>query len=338
MKILHIANFGFNKQGAHFYCTDRKLSAGLIENGHFVYDFSFRDMARMGTIFKTKRLGASWANKEVLKVVAQLKPELVLVGHSDLMSPQVLKEIREHYPEIKIAFWYVDWLCEKKKSQFIFDFLPYIDALFCTTGGALLKQFSSVGKKVAFIPNVVNPAVENLKQFEEKKFTYDLVFFGTLEKSSERENFVLNISNNLKLKMSCFGSLDQPAVYGNQYIDTLSQSKMGLNFSRRNDMVLYSSDRIAQLTGNGLLTFCPRIPDFETLYCDDEVVYFDDENDFVEKFKFFDTNDQKTKEVAKKGWERAHGSYNCKRVTKFMLETIYDQPYTEDYEWKKYVY
>ncbi|MDV7160490.1 hypothetical protein R3X52_17110, partial [Acinetobacter baumannii] len=40
MKILHIANFGFNKQGAHFYCTDRKISAGLIENGHFVYDFS----------------------------------------------------------------------------------------------------------------------------------------------------------------------------------------------------------------------------------------------------------------------------------------------------------
>ncbi|SSR66936.1 glycosyltransferase [Acinetobacter baumannii] len=44
MKILHIANFGFNKQGAHFYCTDRKISAGLIENGHFVYDFSFRGL------------------------------------------------------------------------------------------------------------------------------------------------------------------------------------------------------------------------------------------------------------------------------------------------------
>ncbi|KAA5746821.1 hypothetical protein F3G21_18750, partial [Acinetobacter baumannii] len=98
MKILHIANFGFNKQGAHFYCTDRKISAGLIENGHFVYDFSFRDMARMGTIFKTKKLGAKWANKEVLKVVNNIEPDLVLIGHSDLMSPDVLRQIKESYP------------------------------------------------------------------------------------------------------------------------------------------------------------------------------------------------------------------------------------------------
>lgn len=338
MKILHIANFGFNKQGAHFYCTDRKLSAGLIENGHFVYDFSFRDMARMGTVFKTKRLGAGWANKEVLKVVSQLEPELVLVGHSDLMSPDVLKQIKQRYPQTKIAFWYVDWLCEEKKSQFIFDFLPYIDALFCTTGGALLEQFSSVGKKVAFIPNVVNAAVESLKQFEKNYFIHDLVFFGTLEKSSSREKFMLTLIERLKTQISCFGSLDRAAVYGHQYINTLSQSKMGLNFSRRNDMELYSSDRVAQLTGNGLLTFCPKIPKFEILYRDDEVVYFDDENDFIEKFEYFDTNDQKAKEIAKNGWERAHGSYNCKRVTKFMLETIYDEPYTEDYEWEKYVY
>lgn len=69
MKILHIANFGFNKQGAHFYCTDRKISAGLIENGHFVYDFSFRDMARMGTIFKTKKLGQSGPIKKYSKLL-----------------------------------------------------------------------------------------------------------------------------------------------------------------------------------------------------------------------------------------------------------------------------
>lgn len=101
MKILHIANFGFNKQGAHFYCTDRKISAGLIENGHFVYDFSFRDMARMGTVFKTKKLGASWANKEILKIVDHIEPDLVLIGHSDLMSPEVLKKLSNTIQKLK---------------------------------------------------------------------------------------------------------------------------------------------------------------------------------------------------------------------------------------------
>lgn len=338
MKILHIANFGFNKQGAHFYCTDRKISAGLTENGHFVYDFSFRDMARMGTIFKTKKLGANWANKEVLKVVDNLEPDLVLVGHSDLMSPNVLKEIKQRYPQTKIAFWYVDWLCEEPKSSFIYDFLPYADAVFCTTGGALLEQYKTNNNKVAYIPNMVNSAVESLRQFEKSEFSYELVFLGTIEKNSTREKFILDVSQNLDSNMKCFGTFENNSVYGAEYMKVLSKSRMGLNYSRKNDMELYSSDRIAQLTGNGLLTFCPEIPEFDMLYQEDEVVYFEDAFDLVDKFKAYSSDIDLAKSVAKNGWEKTHRSYNCKRVTKFMLETIYGDTYSEKYEWVKYVF
>ena len=338
MKILHIANFGFNKQGAHFYCTDRKISAGLIENGHFVYDFSFRDMARMGTIFKTKKLGASWANKEVLKVVDNLEPDLVLIGHSDLMSPNVLKEIKQQFPQIKIAFWYVDWLCEALKSNFIYDFLPFADAIFCTTGGELLEQYKTNNKKVAYIPNMVNPAVESQRQFEKEYFSNELVFLGTIEKNSLREKFITDIAQSLGKQMKCFGTFENNAVYGAEYMKVLSNSRMGLNYSRRNDMELYSSDRIAQLTGNGLLTFCPQIPNFNLLYADDEVVYFKNAQDFVEKFKLYSQDTELSKYVARKGWEKAHRAYNGKRVTKFMLETIYGDTYSEEYEWASYVY
>ncbi len=58
-----------------------------------------------GTIFKTKKLGAKWANKEVLKVVNNIEPDLVLIGHSDLMSQMFLRQIKESYPNTKIAFW-----------------------------------------------------------------------------------------------------------------------------------------------------------------------------------------------------------------------------------------
>ncbi|WP_374664685.1 glycosyltransferase [Acinetobacter sp.] len=338
MKILHIANFGFNKQGAHFYCTDRKISAGLTENGHFVYDFSFRDMARMGTIFKTKKLGANWANKEVLKVVDNLEPDLVLVGHSDLMSPNVLKEIKQRYPQTKIAFWYVDWLCEEPKSSFIYDFLPYADAIFCTTGGELLKQYKTDNKKVAYIPNMVNSAVESLRQFEKDNYANELVFLGTIEKNSLREKFIFDTAQNLGIKMKCFGTFENNSVYGSEYIKVLSQSRMGLNYSRRNDIELYSSDRIAQLTGNGLLTFCPNIPNFNLLYTDDELVYFENAQDLLEKFKVYSEDINLSRSVAKKGWEKTHRAYNCKRVTKFMLETIYGDTCSEKYEWASYVY
>ena len=46
MRILHIANFSLFKNEAVFYSIDRKISIGLIRNGHFVADFSYRDLSK----------------------------------------------------------------------------------------------------------------------------------------------------------------------------------------------------------------------------------------------------------------------------------------------------
>ena len=111
-----------------------------------------------------------------------------------------------------------------------------------------------------------------------------------------------------------------------------------MNLSRRNDIELYSSDRIIQLTGNGLLTFTPEIPGFQKLYQNDEVVYFKDASDLAEKYYYFDENYDEAFRVAKKGWEKTHQSYNAKRITQFMLEVTFDQPLSEAYEWAHEVY
>lgn len=338
MKILHISNFAFNKLGERYYSMDRKISAGLIENGHFVYDYSFRDMARMGTIFKTKKMGSGVANAEILKIVDNLRPDLILIGHSDLLKPETLKKIRIDYPKIKIGFWFVDWLCESSKVNFIKQFSPYVDALFCTTGGELLTQFKLPTNKVSYIPNIAQRSIECLKQFDELDYVSDFVFFGTVYKDPEREALLQELIHQLPDDLSCFGAFGKETVYGHQYMDILASSRCGLNLSRRNDIDLYSSDRIVQLTGNGLLTFTPKIPGFDELYKDDEVVYFDNINDLIDKFKFYKADIENAKRVAKRGWNRSHQSYNSKRVSKFMIELILDQSFSEDYEWAHEVY
>ena len=341
MKVLHIANFGFNKQGAHFYCTDRKISAGLIENDHFVYDFSFRDMARMGTIFKTKKLGAKWANKEILKIVANVEPDLVLVGHSDLMSPNVLKEIKQKYPLTKIAFWYVDPLYLDHKLDFVREFSPYLDAIFCTTGGEHLQKLKQPHLKVAYMPNVGHRNVEHLKQFESNAIDKEFIFCGGIYKEPEREFFLKELSGILEKKQIQFqyyGCFEQPSVYGKTYHQVLAQSRMGLNYSRKNDVTLYSSDRIVQLTGNGLLTLSPRIPDFDKLYTEQEVVYFDDQIDLAKKIQFYASHPEQAKQIAEAGWHKTQQSYTAKRITQFMLEVTFDQALSEAYEWSHEVY
>lgn len=341
MKILHIANFGFNKQGTHFYCTDRKISAGLIENGHFVYDFSFRDMARMGTIFKTKKLGANWAGKEVLKIVDNLEPDLVLIGHSDLMKASVLQEIKQRYPQIKIAFWYVDPLYLEHKLDFIREFSPYLDAIFCTTGGEYLQKLKQPHLKVAYMPNVGHANVEVLQQFKQQTFQHQFIFCGIIYKEPEREKFLLDLAEQLKHNHipyqyhGCFGS--QP-IYGKGYYKILENTQMGLNYSRKNDITLYSSDRIVHLTGNGLLTFSPRIPKFEQLYNENELVYFDNQADLAEKIHYYHQNKEQANTIAQAGWQKTHQSFTAKRITQFMLETTFNLPYSQQYEWLDEVY
>ena len=136
MKILHICNLAYKKSAEQFYNTDRKISFGLQQNGHFVYDFSFKDMAYFGTIWRTKKIGAKWANAEVLRLTDNLQPDLVLIGHCPQIDPETLKQIRQKYPNIKIAFWYVDPIYESEKIKFIHKFQPYLDTIFTTTGGS----------------------------------------------------------------------------------------------------------------------------------------------------------------------------------------------------------
>ena len=113
---------------------------------------------------------------------------------------------------------------------------------------------------------------------------------------------------------------------------------MGLNYSRRNDVTLYSSDRIVQLTGNGLLTFSPRIPSFEKLYTEQEVVYFDDQFDLAGKIQFYAAHPEDAKRIAEAGWNKTRASFNGKRITQFMVEVTFDQPLSEAYEWAHEVY
>ena len=129
------------------------------------------------------------------------------------------------------------------------------------------------------------------------------------------------------LPLAFHGLLGQKQVEGVDYTNALSNTRMGLNYSRRNDIPLYSSDRIAQLTGNGLLTFSPRIPEFTKLYAEDELVYFDHVDDLIEKVNHYHSYPEQAAQIAEKGWQRAHSTCAVERVVRFMEETLLNQPW-----------
>lgn len=320
MKIIHCANFSEQRNGSVYYAIDRKLSNGLIRNGHFVYDFSYRDLARCSTFFKSKKFGRKKVNQKLIESIDNILPDVVLLGHSELIEDETLAQIKSKYPQIKIAMWWVDPF---DKIDHIHTRLSYLDAFFATTGTSKLQEiFPKFKSKLFFFPNPCDSSVEIHKSFENKEYSYDVLYVGRSD--DRRKEFIDRLRGLSDIKVGIFGDKKDNLIFGHGYFDLIASSKVALNFSRYNDIDKYSSDRIVQLTASGVLTMSPRIPNYETLFSDDEIVYFDDFDDFEKKLRFYLQNDDKRREIAQSGYIKAHESFNSTKVSKYMLKSIFE--------------
>ena len=78
-------------------------------------------------------------------------------------------------------------------------------------------------------------------------------------KKDNREIFLNQlIKKNQDIKFDVYGMNNVQPVWADQFLKKISNSYMGLNLSRGKPIKYYSSDRIAQLIGNGLLTFIDK--------------------------------------------------------------------------------
>ena len=108
LRIVHCATFCIDKFGKDYYSGNHKISKGLIRNGHNVCDFSYRDIARSEAPLRIKSLGVAKMNRRLIETVQSVHPDLLLLGHSELIANETLFEIRKLMPNIKIAMW---WAC-----------------------------------------------------------------------------------------------------------------------------------------------------------------------------------------------------------------------------------
>lgn len=333
MRILHVANFSELSYGSLYYTTDRKISNGLIRNGHMVYDFSYRDIARNATVFHSKKLGKKGMNARLIETADNFRPDLVLLGHSELVTRETLQHIKD-LTRAPMAMWYVDAIYEGKNLDHIIERSDLINCMFFTTGGQYLQQLRAMGVNAHYFPNPVDGSIESLRNHEKDRFENNLIFCGRDKYDPQRRKDIHDIVSRLPTAgIKLYGCLGQPEVTGHAYFQALSQSKMGLNFSQRNDVELYTSDRLAQLAGNGLLTFTPEIPGLNRLYSEQEVVYFRDFDELAEKFNFYNNHDNERKGIAYSGWKKSHAGYNSTRVSQFMLETCLRNETSEEYAW-----
>ena len=84
-------------------------------------------------------------------------------------------------------------------------------------------------------------------------------------KFDERSKFIeklIEITKNIKFDV--YGLKSVQPIWADHYFKTISNSKMGLNLSRGEPIKYYSSDRITQIIGNGLVILIMKKQDIET--------------------------------------------------------------------------
>ena len=331
LKIVHCANFSDAKNGATFYATDRKITNGLTRNGHFVYDFSYRDIAKNSTIFKTKKFGRKKLNDALIETVLQIVPDVLLLGKSELIDSRTLEIIKKELPNIKIAMWWVDWL---KDKQAIIEKSIYIDAFFSTTGVEEVKKElnDKSFNNIYFIPNICDKSIDKYSAYTNQNTKYDIMFIG---RSDETRKILIDflLSEFKDYKVGIFGDTKETLLEGQKYLDTLIDTKLAINYSRRNDIELYSSDRLVHTTANGVCTLCPKVPKLDKLFSEDELVYFEDFKELKEKILYYLENGVKRSSIASNGQKKAQTHFNESSVTAYMIEILFNQTFTNDYLW-----
>jgi spore maturation protein CgeB len=190
------------------------------------------------------------------------------------------------------------------------------------------------------MPNPSDPSMEVEDNSLKSVFERDLLFTGKEIAGDDRNDFLKELGSELKdkLRFDIFGMFGQPPVWGANYERALAGSKMALNLNRNEGWHLYSSDRIAHLIGSGILTFVSDRGGMQKFFSDQEVVYFHDRADLREKIIYFNEHDDERRRVAAAGRARYHRMFSGQRTLKFMVETLLNQPYSEDYEWAEEVY
>ena len=157
---------------------------------------------------------------------------------------------------------------------------------------------------------------------------------GILKKGKydEREKFInrlIEITPNVKFDV--YGINQVQPIWADSFYKSLSRSKMGINLSQGDPIKYYSSDRVAQLIGNGLLTFIDEKTFYRNFFNSSELVFYSDINNLSEKIIKYTHDEKSRKSIAKNGKKKYLKYFNSSIVADYIIKKTFDEKNKNDF-------
>ena len=343
LKIMHITNFNYRFDGRLHYNTGRRINNGFLRLGHNVLSISDRDV-----VHQNKRIGDLSGIKSLQKKIKDnfqnFRPDLVVLGHADAVSIETIDFLKKN--NVLISQWFLDpvskfgpdYLNNRKR---VTEKANVIDASFLTTDPNAL-DFDV--KNSFYIPNPCDQSFEILDNYKfdcENDLFFAMshgVHRGQLKKGKydNRESFLNKlILKNHKIRFDVYGMNNIQPIWSNKFIECISKSSMALNLSRGKPVKYYSSDRIAQLIGNGLLTFVDKKTCLNNFFTNKEVVFYENIEDLSYKINKYKKDSKVRKKIAKNGKDFYFKHFNSTNVADFIIKKTFDFTPKKKFLWEK---
>ena len=345
IKILHITNFNYRFNGRLHYNTGGRINNGFIRLGHNVLTLSDRDIINANKNL-TDPTGSKRLQMNVIQSYENFKPNLVVLGHADNVSKETLNLLKNRDKNLKIAQWFLDPLGKNgpdhlKNKKRILNKSNEIDSTFLTTDP---KSLNFKIHNSFFIPNPCDKSFEILKNYDRE--TVNDVFFamshgvhrGELKKGKidNREILISKlIKKNRNLNFDIYGMNNIQPIWGDQFIKNISNSSMGINLSRGKPIKYYSSDRIVQLIGNGLLTFIHEDTSYNDFLSKNEMIFYKNIDDLSYKLNKYQKDHKDRKRIAKNGRNFYFKHFNSTIVANYIIEKTFNMKKQSSYIWQK---
>ncbi len=333
--IVHVGYFPLGLRPGFQHGVQNKISNGFIRNGHLVLNFSDRDMARALSFFGSRSLGFGRrnSNRALLEFCTHHRPDVLLLGHADIIEPETVQKIRALLPDMRVAQWNVDPLFTEDNVARIRSKQDVVDITFVSTAGQALRDLGAGRYRVAFLPNPVDASIEHGKNHLKPTLPYDLFYvcgnpgrpLRTIcgQDWNMNDFFQLLIQRLPHVKMLLGGLLGHPHIRAAEYQSALESAAFGINISRRPDYELYSSDRIAHLAGNGLAVLIERATGYDRFFSDDEMVFYESLDELVEKIDMLARDHPRRQAIASAGYKKYYTLFNERTVAKYIYDVVY---------------
>ena len=334
LRIINLYNSG-QKLNHRLYniSIGKKFTNGFIRNGHDVLEISDRDYIKQNRNLSFKSTTQKF-QEYLINTFKNYNPDFFIFGHTKNIEFDTIKTIKSFNPNLIISQWNEDPVMKsldysQKNIENISLYSEIVDNNFITTHPSILSKQNKNIKNLHFF---FVPVDRNIECYDVYRLNPSKDLFYAMSHGVNRANLKegkvderILFLNKLTKKISdinydFYGFQNKEPIWGNKFYESLVNSKMGLNLSRGLPTKHYSSNRIASLMGNGLLTFVDKKTEMSDFFNKKEIVLYENIIDLSEKIKYFKKNDKLRKKIAYAGKKKYFKLFNELKTTKYIID------------------